>query len=619
MRYTEIASGLWGFAGILPKVLKVYSRSGKSFLIISAGLVVYDGLAGTLSLWLTKVLIDEGMALWSLHEAGRQELSYDRLAWLLTGQAVIWIVAATSEIFWRPMTEILGERACHTARQDLCEKASRVPYRYYEDGDFYDKIESAQSAQEWPQYTSLFLFSATSAIVRLISVAGLLAVLSVWFPVFIVLSTLPFLVAQVRYIVDGHQLFRFQSSSRRRLEYHARVLVDRAYAKEVRLFGFANSWLADYRRIWENCYRESKGLFLVRNRSVLLADTPGIAIAIGSYVYLAVQAINGSVTAGGLAMGLAAILQVRSATKTVANGVAQIFQCSLRVSDYFRFMDLEDEKAVVQPCLNWSEREASARCASAPIISFRQVCYDYPGDRSRALRDVTFDIYENETVAIVGRNGAGKTTVVKLLCGLLEPTEGQIVYRGRESDGSVANLLMSATSAVFQDYAKYELTVRRNVELGDVERISKQDHWDHLSEVAGSARLLDVLAGLPEGLETQLGPSLGGTDVSDGQWQHIALGRCLFKDRADIVILDEPTAAMDPEAEFELYKLLSIISRKKTSILVSHRLSTVRAADRILVFDDGALLEQGSHEELLSREGLYARFFHMQGDRYSEV
>ena len=298
----------------------------------------------------------------------------------------------------------------------------------------------------------------------------------------------------------------------------------------------------------------------------------------------------------------------------MANGIAQLFRCSLFISDYFEFMHLpegnKDETA--QP----SQARRGAQATHEPMISFRNVSFQYPGERGDALNDVSFDIYDSETIALVGRNGAGKTTLAKLLCGLLEPTEGTVLFRGKEVRADSQNALLAATSAVFQDFAQYEQTVEDNIRLGDMRR---EDIDGGIDEVVVATRLDYVLKGLPDGLQTQLGRSLEGTDLSVGQWQHLALARCLYKAGAEVLILDEPTAAMDPEAEYELYKLLLDIAGRRTSILVSHRLSTVRTASRILVLDEGRLCEEGQHEELVQRDGIYAKFFKMQAERYQAV
>ena len=423
----------------------------------------------------------------------------------------------------------------------------------------------------------------------------------------VIVAAIPYFLAQLRYIVDGQELFHYRSLDRRRLEYQVKVLCDRTYAKEVRLFGFAEHWLANYKALWEKCYRENRALFLVRNKVVLIAGLPRIVAMAAIYIFIVLQAIQGSISLGDLAMGLAATLQFSSVTWMVANGIAQLFQCSLFVSDYFELMHLpEDNKnATAQPPPAHSETPA----VREPMIRFRNISFQYPGERGHALHDVSFDLYDSETIALVGRNGAGKTTLAKLLCGLLEPTEGTVLFRGQVVHADSPNALREATSAVFQDFVQYEQTVEDNIRLGDVSR-------PDTAAVARAARLDRVLTGLPDGLQTPLGRSLDGTDLSVGQWQHVALARCLHKADAEVLILDEPTAAMDPEAEYELYNLLLDIAGSKTTILVSHRLSTVRAASRVLVLDEGRLCEEGSHEELLQLDGIYAKFFRMQAERY---
>ena len=609
-KFREVASGLRCFLTLLPQILKVYQRAGRAYFILSMLLTIYDGIAVSISIYFTKLLVDEAESLWIARQAN-EPMDYTTLGVLMGGQIAVWIVALATDVLWRPMRAILGTRATYVAQHDLAEKASRVPYRCYEDSAFYNKIEAAEQRKGWPEYTSLFLFQAISSILGLVSVAALLSLFSGWLSLLVIVAAIPYFLSQLRYILDGHELFRYQSSDRRRLEYHAKVLCDRAYAKEVRIFGFAQHWLANYKAIWEKCYRENRALFLARNKIVIIADIPSIAAAAGIYIFIVLRASQGIISLGDLAMGLAATLQFRNATRLMANGIAQLFRCSLFISDYFEFMNLpegnEDETA--QP----SQARRGIQAAHEPMISFRNVSFQYPGERGNALNDVSFDIYDSDTIALVGRNGAGKTTLAKLLCGLLEPTEGKVLFRGKEVRADGQNALLTATSAVFQDFAQYEQTVEDNIRLGDMHR---EDTDGGIDEVVVATRLDHVLKELPDGLQTQLGRSLEGTDLSVGQWQHLALARCLYKAGAEVLILDEPTAAMDPEAEYELYKLLLDIAGRRTSILVSHRLSTVRTANRILVLDEGRLCEEGRHEELVQRDGIYAKFFKMQAERY---
>ena len=611
--FREVASGLRCFLALLPQILNVYKRAGRAYLILSMLLTIYDGIAVSISIYFTKLLVDEAESLWIARQAN-EPMDYTTFGVLMGGQIAVWIVALATDVLCRPMRTILGTRATYVAQHDLAEKASRVPYRFYEDSTFYNKIEAAEQRKTWPEYTSTFLFQAIATILGLVSVAGILSLFSGWLSLLVIVAAIPYFLSQLRYILDGHELFRYQSSDRRRLEYHAKVLCDRAYAKEVRLFDFAQHWLTNYKAIWEKCYRENRTIFLARNKIVLIADIPSIAAAAGIYLFIVLRASQGIISLGDLAMGLAATLQFRNATRLMANGIAQLFRCSLFISDYFEFMHLpegnNDETA--QP----SQARRGAQATHEPMISFRNVSFQYPGERGNALNDVSFDICDSETIALVGRNGAGKTTLAKLLCGLLEPTEGTVLFRGKEVRADSQNALLAATSAVFQDFAQYEQTVEDNIRLGDMRR---EDIDGGIDEVIDATRLGHLLKGLPDGLQTQLGRSLDGTDLSVGQWQHLALARCLYKAGAEILILDEPTAAMDPEAEYELYKLMLDIAGRRTSILVSHRLSTVRTASRILVLDEGRLCEEGRHEELVQRDGIYAKFFKMQAERYQAV
>jgi len=280
-------------------------------------LTIYDGIAVSISIYFTKLLVDEAESLWIARQAN-EPMDYTTFGVLMGGQIAVWIVALATDVLCRPMRTILGTRATYVAQHDLAEKASRVPYRFYEDSTFYNKIEAAEQRKTWPEYTATFLFQAIATILGLVSVAGLLSLFSGWLSLLVIVTAIPYFLSQLRYILDGHELFRYQSSDRRRLEYHAKVLCDRAYAKEVRLFDFAQHWLANYKAIWEKCYRENRTIFLARNKIVLIADIPSIAAAAGIYLFIVLRASQGIISLGDLAMGLAATLQFRGLSPRLA-------------------------------------------------------------------------------------------------------------------------------------------------------------------------------------------------------------------------------------------------------------------------------------------------------------
>ena len=260
-------------------------------MALALALIFYDGAAGAVSLWIMKLIIDESTVLvtsgWDLERVGT----------LVCLQVLIWGAASMAEVLWRPMTGILGERATHIARKRIMEKTSRIPYYQYEDPRFYNKIESAQRAQEWPDYTSILIFSSISMLVRVVSTALVVATISIWMSPLLILVSVPFLICQMLYIVDGHHLFKHQSSDRRKLNYYSKVLSSRDYAKELRVFGYKDHWLDKYESLWQECYDRRRHLFLSKNKSVLFWDLPAMVAAAAIYMYVVWLAVHDVVIA----------------------------------------------------------------------------------------------------------------------------------------------------------------------------------------------------------------------------------------------------------------------------------------------------------------------------------
>ena len=606
----------WQMCLLIPRIVRIFREAGLSYLFLSTSLSVYDGVAPVVSIWLTKLLIDSATLQWRAEEAG-DSVDLNHLAFLVGIQLVIWLVASVADIFARPFIAVLGERGSHITRRHVSETTSRVPYICYEDSSFYDRIEAARKAQEWPEYSSLLFFQMVTSVTRLASTIVLMAFIGWWVAPVIILTMLPHAIARGRYIAQSHHLFHYQSADRRQLNYFTELLAGRQAAKEVRLFDLSEFWLRKYSALWEKCYEERRRLFISRHGVSLLADLPGVLSAGVIYFYLLSRAVGGVITLGELAMGLGVTLHLRTATSTVAHNIIQVFRASLLVMDYFKLIDMRNE--VLYDSGGDFNEEAhleiitSSRHDKIPIIRLQDVSFRYPGASEDALRKITLDVNEGEIVALVGHNGAGKTTLVKLISGLLAPYEGSIWFRGREVDSTSMKTLRRNVSVVFQDFGTYDLTLRDNITIGNT---SDDASNKNVMSVCHDAGLRAVVSKLPQGFDTMLGRSFGGQDLSVGEWQHVALARCLFKKDAQILVLDEPTASLDAEAEYHLYKRLSDISSRKTTFLISHRCSTVRAASRIVVIERGEIVEDGSHSSLLAAQGIYAKIYSMQAERF---
>ena len=616
-KLNRIRGQFWQMWLLVPRIIGVFREAGISYLLLSISLSVYDGLAPVISIWLTKLLIDAATLQWRAKQAADLvDLSY--LAILVGIQILIWLVASIADIFARPFVSVLGERGSHITRRHVAETTSRVPYVFYEDSRFYDRIEAARKAQEWPEYSSILFFQMVTSVTRLTSTIALMAFIGWWVAPLIVMTMLPHAISRGRYVAQSHHLFHYQSADRRQLNYFTELLSGRQAAKEVRLFDLSEFWLSKYSTLWEKCYEERRRLFISRHGISLLADIPGVLAAGAIYLYLLLRAAGGMITLGELAMGLGVTLQLRFATSSVAHNVIQVFRASLIVMDYFKLIDIRNEAlSTSRSYLREKDTRhirSSMHSSRSPIIRLEDVSFRYPGASVDALRKVTLDVNEGEIVALVGHNGTGKTTFVKLISGLLAPSEGRIWFCGNEIDSTSIETLRKNVSVVFQDFGTYDLTLRDNITIGDArDDVSNED----IMHVCNNSGLQAILAKLPQGLDTMLGRTFGGLDLSIGEWQHVALARCLFKKNAKILVLDEPTSSLDAEAEYDLYRRITDISALRTTFLISHRCSTVRAATRIIVINRGEVVEDGTHSSLLTAKGIYARFYSMQAERFS--
>ena len=610
---SEIGQQLRQMLLLVPRVVAVYKEAGVSYLILSAILSVYDGIAPVISIWLTKLMIDSvseqlGARAWS----GAMDF-LGHIDGLIALQVAIWLLASVADILVRPLIAILGERGSHLTRQRVSEKTSSVPYIYYEDTQFYNKIEAARKAQGWPEYTSVLFFQMATSATRLISVIALMAFIGWWVAPLIVLAMLPYAIAKGRYISQSHHLFHYQSSDRRQLNYLTSALTERNFAKEMRQFDLSEFFLGKYRELWRDCYQARRSLFLSRHRIAVVADLPGIIAAAGVYFYLMYGAASGVISIGELAMGIGATLQLRQATGIVAHNVIQVFRSSLHVMDYFALMDLESEERAPEGATTNLVNQPAPEDKS--ILRIENVSFRYPGSDVDALHRVDLEVGPGEVVALVGHNGAGKSTLVKIISGLLEPSEGCVWFGGERIQSDRLAYLRQRVSVIYQDFQTYDLTLRENIALSGRNGMVSEDELMVACQESG---LDAIVQRLPEGLDTMLGRTFGGTDLSVGEWQHVALARCLYKKQAEMMVLDEPAASLDAESEYHLYRRLADAAGRKTTFLVSHRLSTVRAASRIVVIDKGRVVEDGTHADLLAAAGTYARFYSMQAERFQD-
>ncbi|MEM9936366.1 MAG: ABC transporter ATP-binding protein, partial [Bacteroidota bacterium] len=404
----------------------------------------------------------------------------------------------------------------------------------------------------------------------------------------------------------GYSLARSWTPQRRELDYLRYVGASNETAKEVKIFGLADFLSDRFAQVADKYYQANKKLAIQRAGWGILFGSLGDLGYYAAYVVIVLQTISGEITIGDLTFLAGSFARLRGLLRGVLSRFSVIAQSALYLKDYFDFMD-------IQPEINTPENPKVLPKSIQQGFTFQKVSFKYPSKAAYAIRDVSFHLHAGEKLALVGENGAGKTTLVKLMARLYDPTEGSILLDGINLKQYSLDELRNAISVIFQDYVRFQMTAAENIAVGNIGRKEERPMIEYAAEKSMANR---VISRLDNGFDQLLGRRFeGGVDLSGGEWQKVALGRAYMRN-AQLLILDEPTAALDARAEYEVFQRFSELTEGKTAVLISHRFSTVRMADRILVLENGRMMELGSHEELLALGGTYAELFNLQAQGY---
>lgn len=488
----------------------------------------------------------------------------------------------------------------------ILEKAQTLPLQYFEDSEFYDKMMRARrEASNRPLSMVNRTFSVVQSSLSLIAYGGLLLRFSPWAVWVLVVAAVPAFVAETKFAGEAFRLFKWRSPETRQQTYLEMLLAREDYAKEVKLFQLGPLLLQRYRDIFQRLYAEDRNLTIRRSGWSYGLGLISTAAFYGAYGWIVWDAIAGRISLGDLTLYLTVFRQGQSTFTAALGAIGGMYEDGLYLSNLYEFLE--------QPV---AAEGGYARSGRQPEdgLRFEAVSFTYPDSQRPALSQISFHLKPGEKLAVVGENGSGKTTLIKLLTRLYSPTSGQILLDGRDLQEWDPETLQRRIGVIFQDFVRYQFTVGENIGTGDVLAFDARDRWQ---EAAAKGSATPFIEALPQGFSTQLGKWFrGGQELSGGQWQKIALSRAFMRTEADILVLDEPTSAMDAEAEAEIFDHFRRATVHQMAILISHRFSTVRRADKIIVLAGGELLEQGSHEELLQRQGRYARLFTLQAAGY---
>jgi ABC-type multidrug transport system fused ATPase/permease subunit len=505
--------------------------------------------------------------------------------------------------------ELLRGKLGNLVNLKILEKALELEVRHFEDAEVYDKMQNARrEASSRPLSLVLQLLSVAQNLVTLASFAALLVSLSPWSVVVIALASIPAFVAEARMAAESFRLYSWRAPEGRKLNYLEWILTRDSHVKEVKLFGLGQLILGRYKALFTRFFDEDRRLALRRATWGFGLGLLSLLAFYGAYALVAGRASRAEISLGDMTLYLAVFRQGQGAFQAILSGIGSMYEDALFMSNLFAFLSLptHGERPRVPTPLSLPRGQVHT-------IEFRNVSFRYPGKDAWALKDVNLVLRPGEKVALVGENGAGKSTLVKLLMRLYDPTSGEILYGGVDLRDFEADDLRSRIGAVFQDFVRYQFPVSENIGLGDVRFVDDRGRIQVAAERGGAA---PIISNLPKGYDTPLGGWFeSGTELSAGQWQKLAVSRAFMRD-AEVLILDEPTASIDAEAEHELFQRFQALAADRTAIVISHRFSTVRMADRIAVFHDGRIDELGSHRELLELGGRYAHLFQLQARGY---
>ncbi len=592
------AAGVFGYSR---RALELVWTTSPALTLTLALLTLVAGVLPAVIAYIGQLIVDGVVAAMSATSPDTR-----RVIWLIVLEAAIVIVVAASQRGMSACQSLLRALLGQRVNVMILEKALTLQLAHFEDSEFYDKLTQARrEASSRPLSLVNRTFGLVQNAISLSSYAALLFVFSPWAVVILIFAGLPSFLAEAKFSGDAFKLFRWRSPDTRMQIYLESVIAREDGVKEVKLFQLGPRLLQRYRDIFNKLFVEDRRLTIRRDTWGFFLGLVSTAAFYGAYAWIVVSTINGQITLGAMTMYLVLFRQGQSAVAAILSAVSGMYEDNLYLSNLYEYLE--------QPVPG---RQGEAVVGTDPSrgLEFENVSFAYPGSDRNALHNISLQIRPGQSLALVGENGSGKTTLIKLLTRLYEPTEGRIVLDGIELHDWDVDALRQRIGVIFQDFGRYQFSVGENIGAGDVRHIDNAERWKKAAQTGMASPFIEEM---PDGYETQLGRWFkGGRELSGGQWQKIALSRAFMRTDADILVLDEPTAAMDAASEAAIFDHFRSQSHNKMTILISHRFSTVRAADQIIVIHNGEIVEQGNHESLLASNGQYASLFKLQARGY---
>lgn len=586
----------------LPAFFKLIWQTSPGMFTANVILRALRAAIPVIMLYIGKLIIDEVVRLTDV--AGEKDLSY--LFLLIGAEFGLAIISDTFNRATVLLDSLLGDKFSNESSVRLMQHAGTLDLAQFEDADFYDKLERAR--RQTVRRTALMtqVLGQVQSIITIGFLSIGLVAFSPWLILLILVAVVPAFLGESHFNERSYSLSNQWTPERRELDYFRFIGASDETAKEVKIFGLSGFLVSHFEVLADKYYLANKKVAVARARWGSVFAAIGSAGYYGAYVIIVLQTVNGTLSIGDLTFLSGSFMRLRGLLESVLNQFSSMAEGALYLKDFFEFFEMKPLVAV-QP-------------QSLPIpkpirqgFVFEDVGFKYPNSEQWAIRHLNFTLHAGEKLALVGENGAGKTTLIKLLSRLYDPTEGRILLDGIDLREYNPEELRSEIGVIFQDFVRYHMTAATNIAVGKIE---DKVNYQKITDAAYRGMADRVIQKLPQGYEQMIGRRFAdGVDLSGGEWQKIAISRAYMRD-AQILVLDEPTAALDARAEYEVFQRFADLTKGKIAVLISHRFSTVRMADRILVIENGQMLEIGTHEELLFREGKYAELFGLQAQGY---
>jgi ATP-binding cassette subfamily B protein len=591
----------WEALRHLPPFFKMIWQTSPSLSLSNAVLRLIKSVLPLALLYVGKEIVDEVILLIDQPDASQNYL------WTLV--AIELSLAVLSDLLARAISlldGLLGDLFANHTSVRLIRHAAELDLYQFEEPEFYDKLERARRQTTGRTVLMSQVLSQVQDLVTIISLGAGLVVFNPWLILLLILAVIPAFVGENYFNQRSYSLTRSWTPERRELDYLRYIGASDTTAKEVKIFGLSDFIAKRFEQLSWDYYKANRRLSIKRASWGVLLSALGTVAYYGAYVFIIIQTVAGLITVGTLTFLSGAFNRMQGQLQAMMSRFSSIANQALYLQDLFDFLAIQPTIRNSGESLPFPEKVQSG-------FTFEHVSFQYPGSERYAIKDLSFHLRAGEKLALVGENGAGKTTLVKLLARLYEPTAGRILLDGVDLKNYDLADLRANVGVIFQDFFRYQLKVRENIAIG---RINQNEELPIIEAAAQKSLADTVIDQLPAGYEQMLGKRFkDGMELSGGQWQKIALARAYMRD-AQLLILDEPTSALDARAEHEVFLRFSELIKDRSAVLISHRFSTVRMADRILFLENGQLLEIGSHDELLAQDGKYAELFKLQAQGY---